>query len=89
MDISNKPKTFFLFAGMVGPFLEMTLIPETELRKDTIPVFYDLLDCEYATKGNFKQVKSKILLRVDLCLPLGESWKNFILSGFSQPEPSK
>jgi len=43
-------------SGMVGPFLEMTLIPEKELRKETIPVFYDLLDCEYSTKGNFKQV---------------------------------
>ena len=32
---------------MVGPFLEMTLIPETELRKDTIPIFFDMMQCEY------------------------------------------
>ena len=41
---------------MVGPFLEMTLIPEPELRKATIPLFFDLLECEYKAKGSFKQV---------------------------------
>ena len=41
---------------MVGPFLEMTLIPEVELRKATIPLFFDLLECEYKAKGSFKQV---------------------------------
>ena len=46
----------FLCSGMVGPFLEMTLIPEAELRKATIPLFFDLLECEYKAKGSFKQV---------------------------------
>ena len=46
----------FYFSGMVGPFLEMTLIPEVELRKATIPLFFDLLECEYKAKGSFKQV---------------------------------
>ncbi len=32
---------------MVGPFLEMTLIPETDLRKATIPIFFDMMQCEY------------------------------------------
>ena len=43
---------------MVGPFLEMTLIPEPELRKATIPLFFDLLECEFGAKGNFKQVST-------------------------------
>ena len=29
---------------MVGHFLEMTLIPETELRKATIPIFFDMVN---------------------------------------------
>lgn len=33
--------------GMVGPFLEMTLIPERELRKATIPIFFDMMQCEF------------------------------------------
>ena len=46
--------------GMVGPFLEMTLIPEEEMRRSTIPLFFDLMDCEFQMKGTFKQVRYKI-----------------------------
>jgi dedicator of cytokinesis protein 3 len=42
---------------MVGPFLELTLIPEVELRKSTLMLFYDLIDCEFEARGNFKQVR--------------------------------
>ncbi|CAB4067450.1 DOCK3 [Lepeophtheirus salmonis] len=42
--------------GMVGPFLEMTLISEPEIRRSTLPLFYDLLECEYHIKTNFRQV---------------------------------
>lgn len=41
---------------MVGPFLEVTLVPETELRKATLPIFFDMMDCEQNLCGNFKQV---------------------------------
>ncbi|KAG8038457.1 hypothetical protein G9C98_006153 [Cotesia typhae] len=38
----------FLFVpNLVGPILEMTLIPETELRKVTIPIFFDMMQCEF------------------------------------------
>ncbi len=66
---------YLLFAGqhkisfipeMVGPILEMTLIPETELRKATIPIFFDMMQCEFTItppvghsryyKNNFNQV---------------------------------
>uniref|UniRef100_H9H1K8 Uncharacterized protein n=1 Tax=Meleagris gallopavo TaxID=9103 RepID=H9H1K8_MELGA len=33
--------------GMVGPILEMTLVPELELRTSTIPIFFDMMLCEY------------------------------------------
>lgn len=32
---------------MVGSFLEMTLIPEAELRKATIPIFFDMMQREF------------------------------------------
>ena len=48
---------FLCSLGMVGPFLEMTLIPEEEMRRSTIPLFYDLMDCEFQIKGTFKQVR--------------------------------
>ena len=31
-------------------------MPETELRKATIPIFYDMIDVEFNANGNFKQV---------------------------------
>eukprot|EP00061_Rhincodon_typus_P016623 g44931.t1 len=40
---------------MVGPILEMTLIPEIELRKATIPIFFDMMLCEYAMFNKFRK----------------------------------
>ena len=42
--------------SMVGPFLQVTLVREPQLRKATLPMFFDMLDCEYRHRGNFKQV---------------------------------
>ena len=44
------------FAGMIGPMLRMTLIPDKEMIKSTVPVFFDLMEQEFKAKGNFKQV---------------------------------
>ncbi|KAJ7424852.1 hypothetical protein WISP_26324 [Willisornis vidua] len=56
--------------GMVGPILEMTLIPEVELRKATIPIFFDMMLCEYQRTAEFKKVGTP----GDYCLNLN---KNF------------
>ena len=42
--------------SMVGPFLEVTLVPETELRKATLPIFFDMMECEQNARGNFSVV---------------------------------
>ncbi|KAK2492425.1 hypothetical protein MC885_002574 [Smutsia gigantea] len=51
--------------GMVGPILEMTLIPEAELRKATIPIFFDMMLCEYQRNGDFKKFENEIILKLD------------------------
>uniref|UniRef100_A0A8C9XHL6 Dedicator of cytokinesis 2 n=1 Tax=Sander lucioperca TaxID=283035 RepID=A0A8C9XHL6_SANLU len=51
--------------GMVGPILEMTLIPEEELRRATIPIFFDMITCEYAHSGNFQKFENEIILKLD------------------------
>uniref|UniRef100_A0A674PK72 Dedicator of cytokinesis 2 n=1 Tax=Takifugu rubripes TaxID=31033 RepID=A0A674PK72_TAKRU len=52
--------------GMVGPILEMTLIPEEELRRATIPIFFDMIMCEHAHSGNFHKVfENEIILKLD------------------------
>ncbi|XP_044753163.1 dedicator of cytokinesis protein 1 [Coccinella septempunctata] len=41
--------------GLVGLILEMTLLPEPELRKATIPIFFDMMQCEfYSSKYVFE-----------------------------------
>uniref|UniRef100_A0A8C9TPR7 Dedicator of cytokinesis 2 n=1 Tax=Scleropages formosus TaxID=113540 RepID=A0A8C9TPR7_SCLFO len=51
--------------GMVGPMLEMTLIPEEELRRATIPIFFDMMQCEHSHSGNFKKFENEIILKLD------------------------
>lgn len=41
---------------MVGPILEMTLVPEIELRKATIPIFFDMMQCEFHFTRSFQRV---------------------------------
>ncbi|XP_013378716.1 LOW QUALITY PROTEIN: dedicator of cytokinesis protein 1-like [Lingula anatina] len=57
---------------MVGPILEMTLIPETELRKATIPIFFDMMLCEFMhtqpsgrIKGSFVLVENEMITQLD------------------------
>lgn len=41
---------------MIGPFLEVTLVPQPDLRNVMIPIFHDMMDWEQRRSGNFKQV---------------------------------
>uniref|UniRef100_A0A8C4X026 Dedicator of cytokinesis 1 n=1 Tax=Eptatretus burgeri TaxID=7764 RepID=A0A8C4X026_EPTBU len=50
---------------MVGPILEMTLVPESELRKATIPIFFDMMQCEFHSNGNFHKFENEIITKLD------------------------
>ncbi|KAM6306101.1 dedicator of cytokinesis protein 1 isoform 8-T8 [Aegotheles albertisi] len=50
---------------MVGPILEMTLIPETELRKATIPIFFDMMQCEFHSTRSFQMFENEIITKLD------------------------
>uniref|UniRef100_A0AAV2MIS0 DOCKER domain-containing protein n=1 Tax=Knipowitschia caucasica TaxID=637954 RepID=A0AAV2MIS0_KNICA len=50
---------------MVGPILEMTLIPEEELRRATIPIFFDMITCEHEYSGNFHKFENEIIQKLD------------------------
>ncbi|XP_054273723.1 dedicator of cytokinesis protein 3 isoform X2 [Macrosteles quadrilineatus] len=54
--------------SMVGPFLEVTLVPEPELRKATLHIFFDMMDCEQRVHGNFKQVESELIDKLDILI---------------------
>eukprot|EP00061_Rhincodon_typus_P005871 g25903.t1 len=47
------PHKIKFIPGMVGPILEMTLVPEPELRRATIPIFFDMMQCEYSVNYSF------------------------------------
>lgn len=47
---------------MIGPFLKVTLVPEKELRVATLPIFYDMIQCEQNTSGNFVMVCSFLII---------------------------
>ncbi|NXJ99781.1 DOCK2 protein, partial [Corythaixoides concolor] len=51
--------------GMVGPILEMTLVPELELRKSTIPIFFDMMLCEYQLTQSFSRFEEELLRQLD------------------------
>ncbi|MEE6486380.1 hypothetical protein FKM82_014589 [Ascaphus truei] len=50
---------------MVGPILEMTLIPETELRTATIPIFFDMMQCEFHSTRSFQMFENEIITKLD------------------------
>uniref|UniRef100_A0A8D3BLA3 Dedicator of cytokinesis 1 n=1 Tax=Scophthalmus maximus TaxID=52904 RepID=A0A8D3BLA3_SCOMX len=51
---------------MVGPILEMTLVPEIELRKATIPIFFDMMQCEFHfTCVTFQRFENEIITKLD------------------------
>ncbi|XP_068154340.1 dedicator of cytokinesis protein 3 isoform X1 [Drosophila tropicalis] len=54
--------------SMVGPFLEVTLVPEPALRKATLTVFYDMMQCEQAARGSFRLVESELIDKLDLLI---------------------
>uniref|UniRef100_A0A8C2TVU7 Dedicator of cytokinesis 5 n=1 Tax=Coturnix japonica TaxID=93934 RepID=A0A8C2TVU7_COTJA len=64
------PHKIKFIPAMVGPILEVTLVPEPELRKATIPIFFDMMQCEYNFSGNrnFHMVREPHTLRANVLI---------------------
>ncbi|XP_055847546.1 dedicator of cytokinesis protein 3 isoform X2 [Episyrphus balteatus] len=54
--------------SMVRPFLEVTLVPEPALRKATLTVFYDMMQCEQSARGSFRLVESELIDKLDFLI---------------------
>lgn len=50
--IFSGPHKMKFIPAMVGPILEATLVPEPDLRKATIPIFFDMMQCEHHFSAN-------------------------------------
>eukprot|EP00794_Sanderia_malayensis_P007122 gene7122-7926_t len=66
------PQKINFIPGLIGPFLEVTLIPETELRRSTIPIFYDMMQVEFAEQKNFTQVEAELFDKIDILVSNGK-----------------
>ncbi|XP_051548856.1 dedicator of cytokinesis protein 4-like isoform X2 [Myxocyprinus asiaticus] len=61
-----------LIPTLIGPFMEVTLVPQMDLRNVLIPIFHDMMDCEQRRSGNFKQVEAKLIDKLDGLLSEGK-----------------
>uniref|UniRef100_A0A6Q2X0G6 Dedicator of cytokinesis 3 n=1 Tax=Esox lucius TaxID=8010 RepID=A0A6Q2X0G6_ESOLU len=78
--------------GMIGPFLGVTLVPQTEVRNIMIPIFHDMMDWEQRKNGNFKQVEAELIDKLDSLVSEGKGDENyrelFSLTQLFGPYPS-
>uniref|UniRef100_A0A6I8NMQ4 Dedicator of cytokinesis protein 4 n=1 Tax=Ornithorhynchus anatinus TaxID=9258 RepID=A0A6I8NMQ4_ORNAN len=58
--------------ALIGPFLEVTLIPQPDLRSVMIPIFHDMMDWEQRRSGSFKQVEAKLIDKLDSLMSEGK-----------------
>ncbi|KAI4880685.1 hypothetical protein NFI96_002959 [Prochilodus magdalenae] len=61
-----------LIPSLIGPFLEVTLVPQPDLRNVLIPVFHDMMDSEERRSGNFKQVEAKLIDKLESLMSEGK-----------------
>uniref|UniRef100_K7FID4 Dedicator of cytokinesis 5 n=1 Tax=Pelodiscus sinensis TaxID=13735 RepID=K7FID4_PELSI len=61
------PHKIKFIPSMVGPILEVTLTPEPELRKASIPIFFDMMQCEFNFSGNrnFHMLENELITKLD------------------------
>ncbi|BFZ10880.1 hypothetical protein BsWGS_13919 [Bradybaena similaris] len=54
-----------LMLELIGPFLKCTMVPQLDLRKATIPIFFDIMQCEYQLKGHLRKVEGVMIQELD------------------------
>uniref|UniRef100_A0A667Y522 Dedicator of cytokinesis 5 n=1 Tax=Myripristis murdjan TaxID=586833 RepID=A0A667Y522_9TELE len=61
------PHKMSFIPNMVGPILEATLVPEPELRKATIPIFFDMMQCEhnFSSGHTFEMFENELITKLD------------------------
>ncbi|GFR93576.1 dedicator of cytokinesis protein 5 [Elysia marginata] len=80
------PNKINFIPELVGPVLEMTLIPETELRKATIPIFFDMMHHEFSQpipnsnhiQGNFNDFENEMITKLDMLIEGGRGDEQYM-----------
>ncbi|XP_064606034.1 dedicator of cytokinesis protein 3-like [Liolophura sinensis] len=55
----------YFIPDLVGPFLEITLVPSVELRKAMLPIFFDMMESQIKHKGHCKELENEMILQLD------------------------
>uniref|UniRef100_A0A8C7MTH5 Dedicator of cytokinesis 5 n=1 Tax=Oncorhynchus kisutch TaxID=8019 RepID=A0A8C7MTH5_ONCKI len=63
----SGPHKMKFIPAMVGPILKATLVPEPELRKATIPIFFDMMQCEhnFTPSRTFNMFENELITKLD------------------------
>ncbi|XP_029018297.1 dedicator of cytokinesis protein 5 isoform X1 [Betta splendens] len=68
------PHKMKFIPDMVGPILEVTLVPQPELRKATIPIFFDMMQCEhnFSPGRTFEKFENELIKKLDQAVEGGQ-----------------
>ncbi|XP_035235393.1 dedicator of cytokinesis protein 5 isoform X1 [Anguilla anguilla] len=61
------PHKMKFIPSMVGPILQATLVPEPDLRKAIIPIFFDMMQCEhnFSPDHTFQMFENELITKLD------------------------
>ena len=62
------PDQIQLVPSLVGPLLELTLIPVREIRQTILPLLISMMDAEQRVRGNFKQMETELIDKLDILI---------------------
>lgn len=62
------PQQILLVPSLVGPLLELVLMPIREIRQKIVPVLISMMEVEQNTRGTFKQMETELIDKMDMLI---------------------
>ena len=62
------PDQIQLVPSLVGPLLELILVPLRDIRQTIVPVLIDMMEVEQRIKGSFKQMETELIDKLDMLI---------------------
>ena len=62
------PEQIQLVPSLVGPLLEVTLIPQREIRQTVLPLLIFMMEAEQRERGNFRQMETELIDKLDILI---------------------
>jgi len=62
------PEQVQLVPSLVGPLLEVTLIPQRQIRQTILPLLIYMMEAEQKEKGNFRQMETELIDKLDILI---------------------